>query len=116
MLLFGKILSIFYPKWVYLICIALFEVGSLICASAPNPDVLIFGRAFAGVGAAGLWIGVMSLFARVRFLIFSVLRGADPWGDVARYGKATANAAWGPRCGICCMFGGGAYHRRRLKW
>ena len=66
MLLFGKLLSICYPKIIYLICIALFEVGSLICATAPSPDVLIFGRAFAGVGAAGLWIAVMSLFARVR--------------------------------------------------
>ena len=78
MLLFGKILSIFYPKYVYLICIALFEIGSLVCATAPTPDVLIFGRAFAGVGAAGLWIAVMSLFARVSLRVFKE-------GELVRY-------------------------------
>ena len=66
MLLFGRLLVLYRPKIIYLVSIALFEIGSLICAVAPSPDVLIFGRAFAGVGAAGLWVAIMSIFARVR--------------------------------------------------
>lgn len=68
MLLFGRLLAIFWPKAIYLICIVLFELGSLICAVSPSTDVLIFGRAFAGLGAAGLWISVMSLFAHISTL------------------------------------------------
>lgn len=66
MLLFGRMLAIFWPKVIYLICIVTFELGSLICAVSPSANVLIFGRAFAGVGAAGLWVSVMSIFANVR--------------------------------------------------
>ena len=42
--------------------------GSLICAIAPNVDVLIFGRAFAGVGAAGLFVSVISIISEVTRL------------------------------------------------
>lgn len=35
---------------------------------APNIDVLIFGRAFAGVGAAGIFVAVLSIIAEVTRL------------------------------------------------
>ena len=37
--------------------IAIFEVGSLICATAPTSNALIAGRAFAGLGSAGINAG-----------------------------------------------------------
>ena len=65
MLLFGRILSLAPVKIVYLLSIAIFELGSLFCAIAPSVNFLIFGRAVAGVGAAGLWIAIMSVLAQV---------------------------------------------------
>lgn len=47
----------FSEKWSYLISIAIFEVGSLICALAPHSAALIAGRAIAGFGSAGVLTG-----------------------------------------------------------
>ncbi|KAI1384888.1 major facilitator superfamily domain-containing protein [Hypoxylon trugodes] len=56
-LFYGKLYSHFSIKLVYLAAIALFEVGSLICATAPGSVALIIGRAIAGLGAAGIFSG-----------------------------------------------------------
>lgn len=62
-LLYGKFYT-FYPiKWVYLIALFIFEVGSLICGVAPNSTALIIGRAIAGIGAAGLFSGAILITA-----------------------------------------------------
>ncbi|KAK0755832.1 hypothetical protein N5P37_011613 [Trichoderma harzianum] len=53
----GKIYKYFPLKTSYLIAIFIFELGSLICAVAPSSTALIVGRAFAGVGAAGIGSG-----------------------------------------------------------
>ncbi|PBK59731.1 ABC transporter [Armillaria solidipes] len=65
MLFFGRILSISSPKIVCLAVIAIFEIGSLFCAVAPSVNFLIFGRAFAGVGASGLGISCMYIVAKI---------------------------------------------------
>ncbi|PBK58679.1 hypothetical protein ARMSODRAFT_1034428, partial [Armillaria solidipes] len=57
--------------------IAIFEIGSLFCAVAPSVNFLIFGRAFAGVGASGLGISCMYIVAKV----FSPI-GTQPILDV----------------------------------
>ncbi|KAJ5005957.1 Aspyridones efflux protein [Colletotrichum sp. SAR 10_66] len=57
MLLFGKLFTFFSIKWFYLLAIALFELGSLICGTAPSSIALIVGRAIAGVGGAGIYVG-----------------------------------------------------------
>ena len=56
-LVFGKMFTIFNVKIVYLAAVALFELGSLICATAPNSVAFIIGRAIAGIGAAGVYSG-----------------------------------------------------------
>jgi MFS family permease len=56
-LLFGKMFTIFSVKFVYLSAVAIFELGSLICAAAPNSVSFIVGRAIAGIGAAGVYSG-----------------------------------------------------------
>ena len=41
----------------------MFEAGSAICGAANKMDVLIFGRAFAGLGGVGMYAGVMTLLS-----------------------------------------------------
>lgn len=65
-LLFGQILAVAPAKPVYLCCIAVFEIGSLICAVSPSISVLIFGRALSGVGGAGMWVSILSSMAQVN--------------------------------------------------
>jgi MFS family permease len=53
----------FNLKYLYIISIALFQVGSALCGAAPNMDVLIVGRAICGIGGAGAYVGVMTLLS-----------------------------------------------------
>jgi len=55
----------FHPKAVYLTYIAIFEVGSIVCASAPSSPIFITGRAIAGLGAAGLLQGAFGILTYV---------------------------------------------------
>ena len=48
---------LFNMKWTYLLSLALFELGSLICGVAPDSITLIIGRAIAGLGSAGILTG-----------------------------------------------------------
>lgn len=56
-LIYGKLFSFYSIKNVFLVAIAIFEVGSLICATAPISSVFITGRAIAGLGSAGINAG-----------------------------------------------------------
>lgn len=62
-LLYGKFYTYYSIKWVYIIALFIFEVGSLICGLAPNSTTLIIGRAIAGVGAAGIFSGAILIIA-----------------------------------------------------
>ncbi|KAJ5032371.1 uncharacterized protein L3040_008976 [Drepanopeziza brunnea f. sp. 'multigermtubi'] len=62
-LLFGKFYTFFSIKYVYLIAIAIFELGSLVCGVAPNSTALIIGRAIAGLGSAGIFSGALIIVA-----------------------------------------------------
>lgn len=59
----GKAFKYFDIKWTFVFTLAIFEVGSLVCALAPNSVALIVGRAIAGVGAAGISVGGTSIVA-----------------------------------------------------
>ncbi|GJJ12851.1 hypothetical protein Clacol_007096 [Clathrus columnatus] len=67
-LFFGKVITISPPKVVLLVCIVVFELGSLFCAIAPSVGFLIFGRAVAGAGASGIWIAITSILTRISTL------------------------------------------------
>lgn len=56
---FGRIYTYFNVRNTYLFGILLFEVGSIICATAQNSVTLIIGRAVAGAGASALFSGSM---------------------------------------------------------
>lgn len=53
-LIYAQCLEIFPSKHVIMFAVFIFEVGSLLCGVAPNMVALIFGRAVAGAGAAGM--------------------------------------------------------------
>ncbi|PCG92270.1 Major facilitator superfamily domain, general substrate transporter [Penicillium occitanis (nom. inval.)] len=56
-LFYGK-LYVFYPtKWVFLLAILLFEVGSAICGAASSSVAFIWGRSIAGFGCSGIFSG-----------------------------------------------------------
>ncbi|KAJ5153482.1 major facilitator superfamily domain-containing protein [Penicillium canariense] len=54
----GQVFTIFSVRGSFLVSIAVFEIGSLICALAPSSLALILGRAVAGIGCGGIVVGV----------------------------------------------------------
>jgi len=65
MLLFGKFYTFYSPKWVFMIAIGLFELGSAVCGSAPNSTAFIIGRALAGWGFSGIFTGGIVTIQRI---------------------------------------------------
>ncbi|KAH8880976.1 MFS general substrate transporter [Thozetella sp. PMI_491] len=57
----GKIYTVFPIKISFMCAILIFEVGSLVCGLAPSANILIVGRAIAGIGGAGLGAGAMTI-------------------------------------------------------
>lgn len=57
----GQCYGQFDAKYVYMLCVTLFEIGSAVCGAAPSMDALIVGRAICGLGGAGMYTGVMTL-------------------------------------------------------
>ena len=62
-LLYGKFFALFSVKWVFLVALFIFELGSLICGVAPSSTALIVGRAIAGLGSAGIFTGALVTLA-----------------------------------------------------
>lgn len=60
---FGQFFQVFNAKWLYILSVVLFEVGSAICGAAPNMNALIIGRAIAGVGSIGIYTGSLFLIS-----------------------------------------------------
>ncbi|CUS08910.1 unnamed protein product [Tuber aestivum] len=59
----GKAYGIFNAKWLYILSVLIFEVGSAVCGAAPNMNALIVGRAVAGLGGSGMYIGSLNLLS-----------------------------------------------------
>jgi hypothetical protein len=62
-LFWGRLYTFFNLKWTYLASIGIFEIGSLICAVAPNSPAFIVGRAIAGAGGGGVFAGSFVIVA-----------------------------------------------------
>ncbi|KAH8881291.1 MFS general substrate transporter [Thozetella sp. PMI_491] len=62
-LLFGRFYTFFSIKWVFLIAIGIFELGSLVCGVANSSLALIMGRAVAGIGSAAVFSGALIILA-----------------------------------------------------
>lgn len=50
----GKVLIIFGRKWTMIVAVVLFEVGSVVSATANDMDTLIGGRVISGIGGGGI--------------------------------------------------------------
>jgi MFS family permease len=61
----GRVYTFFDIKLVFLSCIGLFELGSIVCGAAQNSTTLIAGRAIAGMGATGLFSGAITIMVHV---------------------------------------------------
>ncbi|KAJ0160977.1 putative HC-toxin efflux carrier TOXA [Colletotrichum tanaceti] len=59
----GRLYAFYNIKWVYCLSLAVFEVGSVVSAVAPNSMALIVGRAVSGLGAAGLVSGTTTILS-----------------------------------------------------
>ncbi|KAF2440246.1 MFS general substrate transporter, partial [Karstenula rhodostoma CBS 690.94] len=62
---FGKVYTFFPAKWAFIVLVAIFEIGSIICAAAPNSTAFIIGRAIAGIGSAGNMTGANVIIANL---------------------------------------------------
>ncbi|KAM7223076.1 Major facilitator superfamily domain containing protein [Rhypophila decipiens] len=62
-LVYGKLFSLYPIKTIFAIAIAIFEIGSLICGTAPSSPVFILGRALAGLGSSGINAGFIIILA-----------------------------------------------------
>ncbi|KAH7186054.1 major facilitator superfamily transporter [Fusarium flagelliforme] len=61
--MWGRAFKYFPLKTCFLLTVVIFEIGSLLCGVAPNAEVLIVGRAIAGVGGAGVLTGAYIIAA-----------------------------------------------------
>ena len=59
----GKAYSCWSLKSIFLLSLCIFEVGTAICALAPNSAVFILGRAIGGTGGAGVAAGTFLIVA-----------------------------------------------------
>jgi MFS family permease len=50
-------------KYTFIVFLAIFEVGSLVCGVSQSSNMLIVGRAVAGIGASGLMNGALTIIA-----------------------------------------------------
>lgn len=61
----GKSYKYFPLKTTFFTSVAIFEIGSLICATSPNSTALIVGRSIQGLGGAGVTGGVYTIIAHI---------------------------------------------------
>ncbi|KAI0023437.1 efflux pump [Xylariomycetidae sp. FL0641] len=59
----GKVYTHFNTKWAFLSFFAIFELGSVLCGAAVSSDMLIVGRAVAGLGASGIINGAITIIS-----------------------------------------------------
>ncbi|KAL1856396.1 hypothetical protein Daus18300_010768 [Diaporthe australafricana] len=81
----GKLFTYLPNKQTYIASVLLFELGSLICALATSSNMLIGGRAVAGLGASGLFNGALTIIAalvplRRRPAVTGLLMGVGQLG------------------------------------
>ncbi|KAF8132176.1 transporter [Mycena galopus ATCC 62051] len=67
-LFYGQIMLIFPAKWILISAISIFEAGSLVCGISHNVNQLIAGRTIGGLGAAGMYVGMIQVISQATRL------------------------------------------------
>lgn len=101
-LIFGKLYTFYDIKWIYLVSLFIFELGSLICGVSLTSSALIIGRAIAGIGGSGILSGALIIVSKTVLL----------------HKRASFTSAIGSMYGIASVAGlliGGAF-TDRLTW
>ena len=101
-LLLGRVYTFYSPKYVFLVLIGLFEIGSAICGAAPSSVVFIIGRAIAGIGTAGIMSGAIILMIAAVPLekrpqyqgMFGMCFGVASIGGPLLGGAFTSHLSW----------------------
>ncbi|KAK0114836.1 hypothetical protein ONS96_013319 [Cadophora gregata f. sp. sojae] len=102
-LIWSKLYCLFDAKYLYLIGSIIFEVGSALCGGAPNINAMIAGRAIAGLGASGIYVGSLTLLSvntteqeRPRYIGFTGLSWGSGFvlGPVIGGAFAESSATW----------------------
>ncbi|CAG9953386.1 unnamed protein product [Clonostachys rosea f. rosea IK726] len=81
----GALYKMFNIKWIFIISVILFEVGSALCGGAPSMSALIVGRVIAGAGAwlvhvpHRLLVGIGAVLGPVIGGAFSVSAATWRW-------------------------------------
>ncbi|KAF5974486.1 major facilitator superfamily transporter [Fusarium coicis] len=91
---FGQIYTLFSIKAVFLIGIATFEVGSLICTLAPSSAVFILGRAVSGLGRGAINGGLFKLLRQCFPLSQQAITNSF-FGSIQSVGLITAPSIGG---------------------
>ncbi|KAL1845694.1 hypothetical protein Daus18300_014463 [Diaporthe australafricana] len=63
--LWGKLNKQFNNKTLYLLAVLIFEVGSAVIGSAQSVEVVVVGRALAGFGGSGIYVGTMNIVSAI---------------------------------------------------
>ncbi|KAF4627086.1 hypothetical protein G7Y89_g11074 [Cudoniella acicularis] len=100
--LMGKVYQYYSSKYTFLAGLAVFEIGSLVCALAKSSPMFIIGRAIAGAGGSGLIIGFLTILASAapldkRPLYIGMVMGVSSLGLVIGPvvgGVLTQEATW----------------------
>jgi MFS family permease len=61
---FGRAYTLLNTKWTYQGSLVVFLIGSAVCGATPTSIGLIFGRAIAGIGGAGVIGGVFIIISK----------------------------------------------------
>ncbi|EXJ82712.1 hypothetical protein A1O3_06526 [Capronia epimyces CBS 606.96] len=85
---FGKVYTVFSMKYVFILGVAGFEVGSLLCTFSTSSKMFITGRAVAGFGVSAVGGGYMKLLKhlfplRQQALMGSIVGGCQSVGLVS---------------------------------
>ncbi|KAM0351163.1 hypothetical protein ACHAPU_002948 [Fusarium lateritium] len=86
---FGQIYTLFSIKAVFLVGIATFEIGALVCTLAPSSAVFILGRAISGLGRGALNGGLFKLL-RQCFPLSKQAMSSSFFGAMQSIGLITA--------------------------
>lgn len=102
--MFGKLYKLYSLKRIFLVSVAIFMLGSVLCAAAPTSAALVAGRAVSGFASAGILSG--TFYSLVQTL---PLRKRPLWGSILAAIEGIAEIG-------SPLFGGALVERLGWRW